>query len=113
MLDDPTTVIAILGAAIGAGGFMGGIVASRLHTAFKHEHQVEHVAEGNERDADLKSIRESLKAINQKLDVDIERLNDAISVIMTEGGQVLPEFAATIRVRSPHTYRYYVLHERD
>ena len=110
--ESPADYIAFFGAVVGVAGFVGGITAAGLLARSDVRHRAHHEMEQKRVEERFQSIQESLSEINRKLDVDMERMDDAISVIMTEGGQIMPEFKATLMVRSPHTYRYFVLHER-
>ena len=110
--ESPADYIAFFGAVVGVAGFVGGITASGLIARSEARHRGQHEVEQKRADERFEEIKLSLREINRKLDVDLEIIKDAISVIMIEGGQVMPEFKATMMVRSPHTYRYFVLHER-
>ena len=110
--DNPSDYLAFFGAVIGVAGFVGGLTASGFIARSEVRHRTHHEAEQQQINERFEAIQQGIADINRKLDVDLERMEDAISAIMTEGGQILPEFQATLRVRSPHTYRYYVLHER-
>lgn len=105
--------LALLGAVVTAAGFIALVTAKRVVTEHEKESTTARAAQSATFGQVVNEVRAELHEINRKLDVDLERMNDAISVILIESGNANPDFEASVKRRTPHVWRYYAEHKRD